>query len=118
MQERTYAFLVGCGDYDRRELRPLEFTNKDVTEFHQVLVDTGVPKENMVLMHDQQTRNLLPEAKKIREQFDLLLARVDKKSTLIVALSGHGIQFESKGAQLLLPAGCPPDGAGHADPVG
>ncbi len=102
-QSRTYAFLVGCGAYDRRELRPLEFTLNDVRAFHKTLVDSGVPKENVVLMHDEQSRNLLPEAKKIREQFDLLLARVDKRSTLIVALSGHGIQFDSKGSNYFCP---------------
>jgi hypothetical protein len=102
-QTRTYAFLVGCGAYDRRELRPLEFTLNDVRSFHKTLVDSGVPKENMVLMHDEQSRNLLPEAKKIREQFDLLLARVNKGSTLIVALSGHGIQFDSKGSNYFCP---------------
>jgi hypothetical protein len=57
----------------------------------------------MVLMHDRQSRNLMPEAKKIREQFDLLLARVDQRSTLIVALSGHGIQFESSGTNYFCP---------------
>ncbi len=103
VQQRTYAFLVGCGEYDKRELRPLSFTNSDVQELHQVLTDSGVPKDNMVLMHDRQSRNLLPEGKKIREQFDLLLARVDKKSTLIVALSGHGIQFEGKGGNYFCP---------------
>src|SRR5690242_3524324 len=92
-QARTYAFLVGCADYDKRELRPLTYTVRDVEDFQQVLVSSGVPRENIVLMHDQQPRNLLPEAKKIREQLDLLLARVDRKSTLILALTGHGVQF-------------------------
>lgn len=102
-QTRTYAFLVGCSDYDKRELRPLQYTVKDVQEFSQVLVESGVPKENIVMMHDQQSRNLLPEGKKIREQLDLLLARVDSQSTLIVALSGHGIQFEAKGSNYFCP---------------
>jgi hypothetical protein len=102
-QSRTYAFLVGCGAYDRRELRPLEFTLNDVQALHKTLIDSGVPQENVVLMHDNQSRNLLPESKKIREQFDLLLARVDKQSTFIVALSGHGIQFDSKGTNYFCP---------------
>jgi len=55
----------------------------------------------MVLMRDRQGRNLLPEAKKIREQFDLLLARVDKRSTPIVALSRPRIQLESSGTMVV-----------------
>ncbi len=102
-QARTYAFLVGCAEYDKRELRPLTYTVRDVEDFQSVLLGSGVPPENIVLMHDQQSRNLLPEAKKIREQLDLLLARVDRKATLIIALSGHGVQFEGQSANYFCP---------------
>jgi hypothetical protein len=100
---KSYAFLVACSEYDKRELNKLEFTLRDVQEFYDVLVAAGFPKENIVLMHDNQPRDLLPEGRKIREQLDLLLARVDRNATLIVALSGHGVQFEGKKGNFFCP---------------
>ena len=32
----------------------------------------------------------------IRKEFDRLLARVDEGDTLVVALSGHGVQFKAE----------------------
>jgi hypothetical protein len=100
---KSYAFLVACAQYDKRELKPLAYTLNDVKDFYKVLVESGVPAENIVLMHDEQPRDLLPESRKIREQFDLLLARAGRNSSLIVALSGHGVQFEGKKSNFFCP---------------
>jgi hypothetical protein len=100
---KSYAFLVACSEYDKRELNKLEFTLQDVQEFYQVLLASGFAKENIVLMHDNQPRDLLPEGRKIREQLDLLLARVDHNATLVVALSGHGVQFEGRKGNYFCP---------------
>src|SRR5262249_19788681 len=37
----------------------------------------------------------LPEAKKIRKQLDLLLGRAAEGDSVVVALSGHGVQFKA-----------------------
>jgi uncharacterized caspase-like protein len=89
-----YALLVAVQDYPKTEFNPLRFTRDDMTEFRRALLDSGFRDDHVVLMHDKQTRpEMLPEIKKIRKQLDLLLAVVGRDDTLIVALSGHGIDF-------------------------
>jgi hypothetical protein len=89
-----YALLVAAADYDRKELQPLKYTQSDIVAFHQALLDAGFAADNIVLMHDRQPREYQPEGKKIRKQLDLLLARLKPADNLIVALSGHGVQFQ------------------------
>jgi tetratricopeptide (TPR) repeat protein len=91
-----YAFLVGVGDYDAKELRPLKYTQNDIREFYQAIVESGFSQDNVVLMHDEAKRRYQPEAKKIREELALLLARLEKDDTIIVALAGHGVQFKGE----------------------
>jgi tetratricopeptide (TPR) repeat protein len=102
---QSYAFLVGCSAYDRKELRPLQYTRNDILSFHQALLDAGFRKDNVVLMHDGkgQDRDYLPEARKIRKQFHLLLAGLRPGDTVIVALSGHGIRFKGESQAYFCP---------------
>src|SRR5260370_24232022 len=86
---QRYAFLVACGDYDQKELRPLKYTRNDISAFHRVLLDSGFPTENIVLMHESQSREYLPEAKKSRTQLALLLRRAGANDDMVVRLSGH-----------------------------
>ena len=91
-----YAFLVAGQDYDQKELRPLQYTRNDVTEFYRALLDAGFAQENVVLMHDGQSKDLLPEARKIRKELSLLLAGLRPDDSVIVALAGHGVQFRGE----------------------
>jgi hypothetical protein len=91
-----YAFLVACGEYDAKELRPLTYTRNDITAFRDVLRQSGFPEGHIVLMHDKQDRRYLPEAAKIRMELKLLLGSVDAGDTMVVALSGHGVQFRGE----------------------
>ncbi len=95
---RNFAFLVAAQDYDRAELKPLNFTRNDITAFSAALVQVGYKKEHIVLMHDRQERRFMPEATKILTEFDLLLSSVEEDDSIIVALAGHGITIvgESK----------------------
>src|ERR1700676_2121436 len=87
-----YAFLVGCSEYDAKELRRLNFTRRDVADFADVLKKSGWRDDHIVLMHDKrQDRRWLPEGKKIREELRLLLAGLTPDDSLVVALSGHGV---------------------------
>jgi hypothetical protein len=36
-----YAFLVGCGEYNKSEFHRLPYTGNDVEGFRQALVETG-----------------------------------------------------------------------------
>ncbi len=107
----NYALLVAVGDYDRKELRPLKFTRSDVIEFQKVLVDSGFPASNIVLMHDDtknlvihyeklgkefKPNNYIPLASNIRRELKVLLGRMRKDDTVVVAFSGHGIQYKGE----------------------
>jgi tetratricopeptide (TPR) repeat protein len=106
----SYALLVAVQDYDNALFRPLEYTKNDIEGLYQVLLQSGFPKDNIVVMHDGRPRRFLPEAAKIRAELRALLARADKGDTLVVALSGHGVQFKAaaKGKEET-PYFCPAD---------
>lgn len=115
----NYALLVAVGDYDLKELRPLRFTRADVLDFHDSLVESGVPPKNIVLMHDDlpklvahygklgpdyKAQDYLPESSKIRRELDLLLGKLRKDDSVVVAFSGHGVQFQGEKKSYYCPA--------------
>ncbi len=103
----NYAFLVAVGDYDIKQLKPLAYTRHDVLEFAKALTDTGFKSENIVLMHDDlktlKSQRYLPQAEKIRKEFDLLLSSVGDGDAVIVAFAGHGVQFEGDDRNFFCP---------------
>ncbi len=103
----NYAFLVAVGDYDVKQFKPLAYTRNDVLEFAKALTDSGFKSENIVLMHDVlktlKSQRYLPQAEKIRKEFDLLLSGVDEGDSVIVAFAGHGVQFEGDDRNFFCP---------------
>ncbi len=95
-QGRTFAFLVACGDYDKTQLKPVSFTVGEMKLFRQVLIDSGVPDKNIVFLHDkaEQPIKFLPTRANILTQFRLLMERLRPEDSVIVAFSGHGVQFK------------------------
>jgi uncharacterized caspase-like protein len=95
-QGRTFAFLVACGDYDKTQLKPVPFTVGEMKLFRQVLIDSGVPDKNVVFLHDkaEQPIKFLPTRGNILTQFKLLMERLRAEDSVIVAFSGHGVQFK------------------------
>lgn len=106
----NYALLVGVGDYDEKELRPLKYSRADVIEFQAALIEAGFAPKNVVVLHDDTKRlvahyeslgtafkpqDYLPEHAKIRRELALLLGRLQKDDSVIVAFAGHGVQFKS-----------------------
>ncbi len=93
---QSYAFLVACAAYDKAELAPLKYTRNDILDFHKALLQSGFSPRHVVLMHDEQKKDYLPEARKIRRLLKALLAGLGEQDTLVVALSGHGVQFKGE----------------------
>jgi formylglycine-generating enzyme required for sulfatase activity len=90
---KNYAFLVACQDYKAKDFKPLKFSRNDILRFSEALSASGFAKEDIVVLHEkQQDPDLLPEARKIRQQLKLLLAGLRSEDTLIVAFAGHGVQ--------------------------
>lgn len=95
VRAENYAFLVAVQDYSVRTLKPLKFTRNDIEAFSKVLQASGFKPENIVQLTDKPDRpRFTAEARKIRGELQLLLDSIDSGDTLIVAFSGHGVQFE------------------------
>ena len=101
-----YALLVGVKTYYPTELTSLKYTENDVTAISETLLKKGYKKNNVVLM--TQTTGvsnpiLLPTSRNIRRQFSLLLAGLSPRDTVLIALTGHGVQFEGQGQHYFCP---------------
>ena len=94
-----YALLVGVRNYDKTSgLHPLRYTEKDATELANVLLEYGYRPENVILMTDSQgakNPKLLPESRKIQTQLKGLLRDRGKADQVMIAFSGHGLQFKN-----------------------
>ncbi len=99
-----YAFLVGCGNYRKNEFRALPFTGNDVLRFRDALLQTGFEPAGVLVLHDgASSPAFLPERAKILEALDLLLDGMQPADTLVVALSGHGVQFKGDPVSYFVP---------------
>jgi hypothetical protein len=102
-----YAFLVGVREYDKTQLNPLSFTENDVVRLAGVLRAAGYRKEDIVLMTQTlgaTNTRFLPIADKIRRELALLISQVRKDDSILVALSGHGVQFAGEDDLFFCPA--------------
>jgi formylglycine-generating enzyme required for sulfatase activity len=92
-----YALLVGVREYDKASgLRPLAFSENDVTRLADVLKASGYRPENVVVMTDSRESTparLLPEREKILYQLDSLLRDRSDGDTVLIAFAGHGVHF-------------------------
>jgi uncharacterized caspase-like protein len=100
-----YAFLVGCSNYLKSEFRELPFTGNDIRGFRDALVATGFEPDHVVVLHDDtKTPNrYLPDKARILSELDLLLDGIRPNDTLVVALSGHGLQFKDERVSYFVP---------------
>jgi TPR repeat protein len=102
-----YALLIGVRKYDPNELHALPYTESDVIELAGVLKDQGYASQNVVVMTQStgaEDTRFLPLAANIRKELKLLLASCDGDDSLVVALAGHGVQFQGEGESYFCPA--------------
>ncbi len=91
---KKYALLIGVEKYDPAVLRPLEFSEADVTAVGQSLERLGFAPIVMTAQNPIPARKPAT-AKKINDQLDGLLKLIKSdKDTLIVVLAGHGLQYK------------------------
>src|SRR5262249_25439903 len=89
------ALLVACSGYAAGEFRELPGTIKEMKEFRQTLIDSGWPEANIVFLHDENNRqNERSVRRTILARADLLLGRLERGDTLVVALNGQGIHYK------------------------
>ncbi|MCA9093631.1 MAG: SUMF1/EgtB/PvdO family nonheme iron enzyme [Planctomycetaceae bacterium] len=96
---KRYALLVGVQGYEHPKLRepsPLQYSVADVTELSDVLKGEGY---NVTLMTDESGRKnpqLLPTKARIEAELHRLLQACKRNDTVILAFSGHGLQFSGQ----------------------
>ncbi len=102
-----YAFLVAVRQYDKTELTSLQFTENDIDELARRLKAGGYDQRNIVVMTQTlgatQTR-FLPLAANIRRELALLMRELQPSDSLLVAFSGHGVQFQGEDTTYFCPA--------------
>jgi len=115
----NYALLVAVQEYDEKELRPLQFTRADILDFQKTLVESGFKPRNVIVLHDDlaklvahyqalgrdfNAKDYLPESAKIRKQLELVLGLLQKDDSLVVAFTGHGVQFAKENKSYFCPS--------------
>jgi formylglycine-generating enzyme required for sulfatase activity/tetratricopeptide (TPR) repeat protein len=104
-----YAILVGVRKYDKVSgLRPLAYTENDVTKMAELLYQSGYRPENIVLMTDamgQKNARFLPEREKIWREMRALMRDRNPEDSLLVAFAGHGVEFKGNEDNYFCPLG-------------
>jgi formylglycine-generating enzyme required for sulfatase activity len=92
---RRYALLVGVRNYKKDQLKSLKYTENDVNDLAQVLKDAGY-KRVVLLTQKEGDKNvdLLPTGANIRDQLKGLLEHRKPEDSILLAFSGHGVQFK------------------------
>jgi formylglycine-generating enzyme required for sulfatase activity len=94
-----YALLVGVRDYDSSRLAPLQFTENDAEELGEVLAKrAGFSVRVLTSSRGEKSKSEAPTEANLRAELRKLLGNRSKHDTILVALSGHGIQATVKDA--------------------
>ena len=96
---RKVALLMGVNNYENRNLTPLKYAERDVTELGKVLAQGGF--EVHVLTGNQVN------ATSYREELQKILKQLNRNDLLLLAFSGHGVQVRVD--NLEQPCFCPFD---------
>jgi formylglycine-generating enzyme required for sulfatase activity len=96
---RRYALLVGVKNYNKDQLRGLKYTENDAADLAAVLRDAGYKR--VVLMTQSNAaaegdNDLLPTGDTVRRQLAALLEDRKPGDTVLIAFSGHGVQFKDE----------------------
>jgi TPR repeat protein len=97
---RKHALLVGVRDYASGKFDPLRFTENDAEDLAGVLRDTaGFTVRVLSTTRGKSKASDAPTAANIRAAIEKLLADRRRDDTVLVALSGHGIQGKVKDSE-------------------
>jgi sulfatase modifying factor 1 len=111
--QKRVAFLVGVNKYQKPGFPDLEFAERDVQELRKELIVRLMFDEVVVLTGKDATRH------DVEKRLKALVGPLTKDDLILVALSGHGLQFEVGGKEegffcpvdAVTPHGEQPDGA-------
>ena len=106
---KRYAVLVGINRYQHPNLPELQFAEADVTDLGNVLRDAGY--EVTLLTGSAGDDALRPTKANIESQVQDVLRRCAAGDTVLLAFTGHGVQFDGKKDCFF----CPSDGRPFRD---
>ncbi len=100
----SYALLVGCSQYRKTEFKALPYTGNDVLGFKGALLATGFDDDHVTVLHDAaKERRYQPLKANILQELRLIIEGMRPEDTLIVALSGHGLQYKGDPVSYFVP---------------
>jgi uncharacterized caspase-like protein len=108
-EPKRYAVLVGINRYQHPKLPELQFAEADVTDLANVLRDAGY--EVTLLTGSGGDEALRPTKANVESQVQDVLRRCAAGDTVLLAFTGHGVQFDGKKDCFF----CPADGRPFRD---
>jgi formylglycine-generating enzyme required for sulfatase activity len=95
-----YALLVGVRNYEHRSLAELKYTENDVEKLARLLDRAGSPYHSRVRVlsctRGQKDKADRPTAENVRNALAALVKDRTRHDTVLLALSGHGVQLQVK----------------------
>jgi uncharacterized caspase-like protein len=91
---KKYALLVGINTYEHEKLTPLRYAENDARGLSKVLQEAGY--EVVLLTGSARTRSQRPTKANIETRLKEVLGKCRRGDMALVALAGHGLQFEGK----------------------
>jgi tetratricopeptide (TPR) repeat protein len=110
-QGERYALLVGVSRYVSPDLRPLPYSERDVTDLAAVLRQSGYKPDNVVVLSQAAGKDnprFSPLAERVRAELALLLKNRKPGDTVLVAFAGHGLAFRGDDDNYFCPADAEP----------
>jgi sulfatase modifying factor 1 len=88
--KKRVAFVVGVNEYQKPGFERLDFAERDAEELAAAFKDV-LKFDRVVLLKGADAT-----AKRVRDELAKAVGDLDKNCLCVVALSGHGLQFEAK----------------------
>ena len=101
-----FALLVGVKNYDSDQFRSLRFTENDVNDLAAVLKDACYKRVVSLTQSEAASQGdsaLLPTAKNVRLQLAAILDGRRPGDVVLIAFSGHGVQYRDHKASYFCP---------------
>ncbi len=104
--QKKYAVLIGINQYQHARLAPLKFAVNDIEELNRVLTSQNYLTTMLTDRSDPP-----PTKENIQRALASALEQSQRGDTVLVALAGHGLQFDGTADAFF----CPIDGRPFAD---
>jgi hypothetical protein len=94
---KKYALLIGVKEYNHAQLSPLAYTENDIDVLDEILRKRGsgfASVRALTVSRGKKDGRAMPTTANIRKALADFLADKGRHDTVVIALSGHGVQLE------------------------